>query len=323
MCKKISVIVPVYNMGQYLSKCVHSLIHQTYNNIEIILINDGSTDNSGELCDLFASQYDNIFVLHQKNSGVSSARNKGLKLATGEYISFVDPDDYLDLETYKIVISLMETYGTEIGCFDFCWFSDKEPIHKSTHNPHYTTQLYSNNHDVVKLLIQSCSACRWIFAKRKLEHLSFPVHITQGEDSVFLTNTLIRCSSALHIKAPFYFRRETPDSATRTQYNPIFLDVFKANKLLENILMQHNKKNYNLVNCVYFHQLTALLYSMKDVYKSHSNDTKYICKKLRCRLVFFIINPYLKIKEKCIICIYCISPSLYYFLRNFYHKLRA
>lgn len=118
MCKKISAVVPVYNMGKYITKCVESLVNQKYKNVEIILVDDGSTDNSGKLCDALASQYHNIKVFHQKNSGVSKARNKGLELATGYYISFIDPDDYLDLQTYETVIALMENNDADIGCYD-------------------------------------------------------------------------------------------------------------------------------------------------------------------------------------------------------------
>ena len=92
---KISIIIPVYNVEKYLNKCIDSCIGQTYSNFEIILINDGSIDNSPAICDKFAAQYDYIKVIHKQNSGVSDARNAGLEIASGKYVTFVDSDDII------------------------------------------------------------------------------------------------------------------------------------------------------------------------------------------------------------------------------------
>ena len=98
MNEKISVIVPVYNVEQYLERCVDSIINQTYKNLEIILVNDGSTDNSGQLCDELAKKDDRIRVIHKKNGGLSDARNVGIDVAEAELIGFIDSDDYIDEE---------------------------------------------------------------------------------------------------------------------------------------------------------------------------------------------------------------------------------
>ena len=91
----ISIIVPVYNVDKYLSKCIDSIISQTYNDIELILVDDGSPDNSPKICDEYARKDNRIIVIHKENGGVSSARNAGLDIAKGKYIGFVDPDDYI------------------------------------------------------------------------------------------------------------------------------------------------------------------------------------------------------------------------------------
>ena len=93
---KISVIIPVYNVDEFLSECLESVINQTYNNIEIILIDDGSTDESGKICDKYGAKDKRIKVIHQENMGVSSTRNRGIDLSSGEYLTFVDSDDILD-----------------------------------------------------------------------------------------------------------------------------------------------------------------------------------------------------------------------------------
>ena len=94
--KKVSIIIPVYNVEGYLIKCIQSIVKQTYSNIEIILINDGSTDESGSICKKMEEIYYNIKVINQNNKGVSAARNAGLKESVGDYIMFVDPDDWCE-----------------------------------------------------------------------------------------------------------------------------------------------------------------------------------------------------------------------------------
>lgn len=102
----ISVIVPVYNVAPYLRKCLESLLMQTYSNLQIILVNDGSTDESGKICDEYALQDERVRVIHKENGGQASARNKGLDVANGDFVSFVDGDDWLDLCTFEKVVPL-------------------------------------------------------------------------------------------------------------------------------------------------------------------------------------------------------------------------
>ena len=101
----ISIILPVYKVEKYIDKCMESLINQTYKNLEIILVDDGSPDNSGKLCDEWSKKDKRVKVIHKENGGVSSARNAGLDAATGDYIAFIDPDDWVDLETYEKMLN--------------------------------------------------------------------------------------------------------------------------------------------------------------------------------------------------------------------------
>ncbi|MBN4047024.1 glycosyltransferase [bacterium AH-315-P13] len=102
---KISVIVPVYNVEKYLRRCVDSIINQTYKNLEIILINDGSKDSSGEICDYNSNMDTRVLVIHQENKGLSEAWNSGLKIVSGNYIGFVDSDDWIKPDMYKTMLN--------------------------------------------------------------------------------------------------------------------------------------------------------------------------------------------------------------------------
>ena len=115
MNKKISVIVPIYNVEQYLDKCVESLVNQTYKNLEIILVDDGTKDKSGEMADLWSIKDDRIKVIHKKNGGLSDARNVGIKIATAEYITFMDSDDYINYRMYEILMNNLEKYNADIS----------------------------------------------------------------------------------------------------------------------------------------------------------------------------------------------------------------
>lgn len=113
--EKISIIIPVYNVEKYIDKCVQSAINQTYKNIEIVLIDDGSPDNCGKLCDEYAKKDDRIKVIHKKNGGLSDARNVGIKNATGKYVIFLDSDDYLEVYSVEYLYRLIEENDADIS----------------------------------------------------------------------------------------------------------------------------------------------------------------------------------------------------------------
>lgn len=111
----VSVIIPIYNVEQYLDRCLASILNQTYTNIEIILVDDGSTDNSGKICDEYVKKDNRIKVIHKKNGGLSSARNAGLDIAIGKYIKFVDSDDWLELDAIQYLYSLLHRFNADFS----------------------------------------------------------------------------------------------------------------------------------------------------------------------------------------------------------------
>lgn len=115
MDELISVIVPVYKVENYLGRCVKSLLSQTYRNIEIILVDDGSPDSCPQMCDDYAERYDNVRVLHKENGGLSSARNAGINVVQGKYIGFVDSDDWVAPDMYKYLMNLLHTYNADVA----------------------------------------------------------------------------------------------------------------------------------------------------------------------------------------------------------------
>lgn len=125
---KVSIIVPVYNIQDYIGDCIESLINQTYKNIEIILVDDGSTDNSGIICDTYKQKDDRIQVIHQKNKGLSEARNIGVTLASGDYVVFVDGDDIVSLQLVKIAVTAIKKNSSNIAFWKYEKFIDIAPL---------------------------------------------------------------------------------------------------------------------------------------------------------------------------------------------------
>ena len=125
--RQVSIIVPVYKVESYLSRCVESILAQTYTNFELILVDDGSPDNCGAICDEYAKKDERIHVIHQKNGGLSAARNSGLDIASGEYIYFVDSDDYIEPNLLETVIPYMNN-GDDMVAFSYCRFDDNGQV---------------------------------------------------------------------------------------------------------------------------------------------------------------------------------------------------
>lgn len=132
----ISVIVPIYNVENYLEKCIESIVSQTYENIEIILVDDGSTDRCGEICDYWERKDNRVVVIHKKNGGLSSARNAGLKISTGNYIAFVDSDDFVDKNMYsKLYALLCKNKDCQIAMCDTQKFYSLQEVQLKTRKP--------------------------------------------------------------------------------------------------------------------------------------------------------------------------------------------
>lgn len=172
--KKISIIVPIYNTKKYIDRVVNCLINQTYHNLEIILVDDGSTDGSSMLCDKCKKKDNRIKVIHQKNSGVSVARNVGLKHATGEYIGFVDSDDYISLNMYETLYNNLINTNSDISVCNYLTFKDNLPEFDNESN----IKIYDGM-DALKDIISDGDITNFLwnklFKREIFKNISFPL----------------------------------------------------------------------------------------------------------------------------------------------------
>lgn len=196
----ISVVVPVYNVEGYIKRCIDSIRNQTIKDIEIILIDDGSTDNSGKICDDF-SKFDNrIFVYHTKNKGVSSARNLGIACANGEYIGFVDSDDYIENNMYEFLYNNIKKYCAEISVcgrnniYDRYTKEDKQFFKICT----------SEEAIICEIIHEGYSSCNKLYSKKILQGIEFDVKIINGEDRLFVFESFCKSKCIVYDFLPLY-----------------------------------------------------------------------------------------------------------------------
>ena len=231
MGEKISVIVPVYNVEAYLERCVESILQQTYTHFELILINDGSTDSSGQICDHLASQYENIKVYHIGNAGVSNARNMGIQLATGSWVTFIDSDDFVTQDYLATLASAVE--GVNVGFVIAPLHHIKNGIVTDLPPHSGKTELWSTEETMKELLMTTRTSffpVAKLFKRDLLADEKFNTNYHLAEDALFLTELLLktRCSSVF-IDKPIYYYDHREGSATTSVNQHVFdtIEVYK------------------------------------------------------------------------------------------------
>lgn len=200
----VSVIVPVYNTAPWLRKCLDSIINQTYRNLEIICVNDGSTDNSAEILAEYAAKDARIRVIHQENAGVSVARNKGLDIAAGEYVTFVDSDDWLEPETYERIVAAFvgDVDIVAMGAVIDGDVKDKEGLEE------YFNRLPRGRSEVNPFVFAelNISLPTKVYRREVIEQnsISFPAGIAYGEDTAFVCCVLAHSRALYNVGNRFY-----------------------------------------------------------------------------------------------------------------------
>lgn len=203
--EKISVIVPVFNMEQYLKRCMASLLNQTYQNLEIILVDDGSTDNSPKLCDEYADTDDRVKVIHKTNGGLSDARNAGLLIATGDYIGYVDSDDWIEPQMYQKMYEACKKNNAQIAVCKYANIIQGKRIDNGTKLEKVLTR-----DELLKIYIAGDEQCViynsvWskLFLRNIVENETFPVG-HNSEDIMYTTKAFCKVDKAVYIDECFY-----------------------------------------------------------------------------------------------------------------------
>lgn len=238
----ISIIVPVYNVEQYISECIDSIVNQTYNNIQIILVDDGSTDRSGAICDKYAGQDSRIETVHQENKGVTVARKQGISLAKGKYIGFVDGDDYIEPYMYQVLLEEIEASGAEFVHSGY-WEMDaeravceKKEIIFSGDNTDFLKDAVLGESIYITPSMWS-KLYKADFIKKNFEQI--PNECKYGEDLLSLIVNVLECRKIALLDAAYYHYRIRDDSLSHQNDIGQLSNIFKLYEYLCDVLLYH------------------------------------------------------------------------------------
>jgi glycosyltransferase involved in cell wall biosynthesis len=203
--KLVSVIVPVYNVEEYLVKSVDSILNQTYENLEIILVDDGSTDMSGAMCDSFKEQDGRIKVIHKKNGGLSDARNAGLEIATGDYIGYVDSDDWAEPDMFELMVTNCEKYGADVAACRYSKVYRDFTVNKSTDLIIHMTRDEALETYICENVERPIYNSVWskLFKRDLVKDYRFPVG-KKSEDIMYTTKAFCNMNSCVYIDKALY-----------------------------------------------------------------------------------------------------------------------
>lgn len=318
----ISVIVPIYNAEQYIRRCVISLLEQTYRNLEIILVNDGSTDNSEDICKQFLRKDKRVKIVSKQNGGVSSARNKGLEESCGEYVAFVDSDDELFLNAIEVLAKDADEYKADIVFGTKITYDKNNNVISSYDDG--KIEFFEGTENLKNALngsAQTNSVCAKLFKKEFLNGIKFETGRNINEDGYFLFCCFLKQPKVVqhNVSVYKYFSREGSNS--NGKFSEKYLDMIyfcnKKKELVEKYFSEINKSAENMVvrtNILFLQILCRTADKKYNIYKKESVKTikKYknsfhpktknekILSKLIVHNLFFVYEIIYKIKKRII-----------------------
>ena len=236
----ISVIVPIYNTRQYLDRCVESIISQTYQALEIILVDDGSTDGSGEMCDTWAKKDSRIKVIHKENGGAASARNKGIALAGGEYISFADSDDYLDNDIFEFLYNLLTENNADVAR---CGYYTNTNGAETTEFTDYSVRVLNSSQAISDLATSGYGGTPWckLYKTQTLKAHLYNKEDGCSEDILHNFRVYSECTRLVFCDAPKYHYVIREGSITNNSFGKGAFDIIRAKSIILDYAREHSE----------------------------------------------------------------------------------
>lgn len=301
----ISVIVPIYNTSEYLPECLDSIVGQTYRELEIILVDDGSTDASGRIADVYAAKDGRIRVIHKKNGGVTAARNTGIDHATGTYVAFVDSDDAIHPLYFETLIRNIEQADADI-CFcisHIIGYPEKE-------NKTVTKYLLSRQEGLRHLLLSDMFGCavNKMYRAKLWDGLRIRADIVINEDLLTNFQLFSRADRILFFDDNLYLYRHREGSASRSGFNRKQLDTIKVNRI---ILDSVTDPNLTAIALKRYCGVLSSCHRSTVLTSDFEHDRKKIEAAIRNETSRFLTNPHLSLKKKCELLLQGYASSLY------------
>lgn len=302
----ISIVIPVYNVEKYLEHCLSSIRNQSYENIEVIIINDGSTDDSDNIIDKFVTQDKRFNKIIQKNRGVGAARNKGIEFCKGQYIAFIDSDDYIHKDFIKELYGNINANDSDIAICDYYGVFDEGNSIKYQKDWIINDSVVNSKEAIISLFfLNNMSIVPWnkLYKKRLFEgnNNPFPLGV-KNEDVEGIFRIFYRANKVSYVNQAFYYYLQRENSETKTYDKSIF-DMFKVlDNIIEFLENKHEFHKYREeFNYLFFY--FGIIITFKRAMNLSSNEIKESTQKIQSKLQThnikeIISNKHLKIRQK-------------------------
>lgn len=316
---KISVIVPVYNVEKYLAKCLDSILMQSYRDIEVILVDDGSPDKCPQICDAYADSDSRVKVIHKKNGGLSDARNAGLKVAVGEYVAFVDSDDWVHEAYIKELVLAAKSIDADVAVCDYQSVNEFEVIEVKLNRAKprefdsisAVKDIFSAD-TVLWVMTWNKLYRRSLFTEHKIEFPTGKIH----EDNFTTYKLLYFANKIAYIGKPLYYYLKREGSIMSDKFNKRRLDVLEALDKTEKFIDLYNIPvwsefdNYRLMTYI------SLLDGALSAQRHGTAYTQAMVKRIRQVSPKALTNSRIKFLHKAMAALVSISPSLYFSIKS-------
>lgn len=296
----VSVIIPVYNVEKYLEECLDSVCNQTLANIEIICVNDGSTDGSVDILNAYAEKDDRIKIISQSNQGLGASRNNGLKASSGKYILFLDSDDYIDLTSLEKLVDNIVSNDSDMVLFKFQNFDDNKNLHKRGIDfkiddifgeIDYSDFTFTYR-DVKRHVMNSAySACLKLYRRELIESFEFPVGLS-FEDVLVHVEVMLNAEKLSFVPEFLYYYRSNPSSISNTIASGF--DIFKVIDLVEDYLRGNDYYDEFEDEFIYFKVAQILRYIVSTDSEDYFNKAKEEFSNIEIKNEKSIKRKYLK-----------------------------
>lgn len=296
--KKVSIIVPVYNSEKTILRCLDSILNQTYKNIEIIIIDDGSTDSSYNLIKSRLNNDNRIKLIKKENTGVSDSRNNGLGIITGEYVTFVDSDDWIELNLIKKMVEVLEKENVDIICCNY-YLNYEDGKQKKIERKEKRLDKFNALNPSSKYYFTTV----WgkIFRKNVIDSLRFSTELYYSEDTLFYIQTLMNASSIYWIKETLYHYYINQSGTIKNKKLDKFITDFYARKKIYDLYKSelNNKELQNKAKIYAMYSAVNILYEYNKYKLTNDiklNELKYFIKE--CNILEYLISDFISIKDK-------------------------
>lgn len=308
---EVSIIVPVYNVEKYLKKCIDSILNQSFKDYELILVDDGSTDSSGKICDEYEKKDDRIKVIHKKNGGLSDARNMGIDASSCNFISFIDSDDYIAEDMYEVLYNNLKKEDADISVCGYYRCLNGKKVSKFKENKYFVV----NGKEALRLVLEdkkiSVEACTKIYKKSLFDNIRYPVG-KLSEDAFTTPTILSKANIVVGTTEPKYYYEIREDSITNSVFKKRDLNVIEAYEHNYNLVME---KFPDLKDQAVFRYYWAHACVLKKMVLSNGfndfDEYNKVVSSMRKGVIEIIKNPLFSKQRKFSVVVLLFSKKLY------------